>query len=207
MKKKGNYFLTGMTTVLPVVLFVIIVNWLVSLTFGCVGWITSLFPQSMWRNLGLSEIAVKMLGFLILCAVIWFIGFVMNQRRVGKKLKDWFQPIVSRIPLLSTLSKIVNQTTKTLKDTNSFKEVVIVRFPIETTWSVGFLTREDFERRLATVFIPTAPSPASGALVVVRVENLTRTDVPVSTAISFIISMGMADASLEIMKKAHSYLE
>ena len=41
--------------------------------------------------------------------------------------------------------KITNQVTSTLKDTRSFKKVVLVRFPTEKTWSVGFITGDNPE--------------------------------------------------------------
>ncbi len=211
--KKSNHLLTGIITILPIVLFVVIIGWLVNLVLGWVGRITTLFPEKMWDALGLPEVVVNMLGFIILCALIWLLGFVMNQRKMGKKLKGWFSPIISKVPLLNSLSKITNQVTMTLKDTNSFKEVVVVRFPSETTWSIGFITGENVEvfgdmveENLVSVFIPTTPNPTNGFLVLMNIKDLKKTDVPVATAISFIISMGTAGATKEILKKSYSSL-
>ena len=210
MKRKSNHLLTGITTILPIVLFVVIIGWLVNLVLGWVGRITTLFPEKMWDALGLPEVVVNLLGFIILCALVWLLGFVMNQRKMGKKLKSWFSPIISKVPLLNSLSKITNQVTMTLKDTNSFKEVVVVRFPAETTWSIGFITGENVEafgdvvgESLVSVFIPTTPNPTNGFLVLMNIKNLKKTDVPVATAISFIISMGTAGATNEVLKKSY----
>ena len=216
MEKKGkmNHFLTGIITILPILLFVVIIAWLVSLILGWVGRITSLFPQSMWDALHLPEIVVNILGFVILCVIVWFIGFIMNQKGIGKKLKDWATPIISKVPLLSSLFKITNQVTNTLKDTNSFKEVVIVRFPTEKSWSVGFITGENPEvfgssvgEDLVSVFIPTTPNPTNGFLVLMSPKDFKKTDVPVATAISFIISMGTAGATNEVLKKSYQSSE
>ena len=214
MKKKNNNLLTGIITLLPILVFVVIIVWLGDLILGWVGRITSLFPQSMWDTLGLPEIVVNILGFIILCSIVWFVGFIMNQKKVGKILKDWFDPIISKVPLLNSLSKITNQVTNTLKDTNSFKEVVLVRFPAEKTWSVGFITgenpevfRNEMEGHLVSVFIPTTPNPTNGFLVLMDTKDLKRTNVPVSTAISFIISMGTAGAANEGLKESSSSSE
>ena len=101
----------------------------------------------------------------------------------------------------------------TLKDTNSFKEVVVLRFPSETMWSIGFITGENVEvfgdmveENLVSVFIPTTPNPTNGFLVLMNIKDLKKTDVPVATAISFIISMGTAGATKEILKKSYSSL-
>jgi len=211
MKAKwSNHLLTGVITVLPIVLFIIIVTWLVGLILGWVGQITSLFPQSMWDTLGLPKVAVNLLGFLILCVAVWLLGFIMNQKRIGKKLKDFFRPIFSKIPLLSSLSRIVNQITRTLKDSNSFKEVVLVKFPTDKFWSVGFITGENHEalgeivgEELVSVFVPTTPNPTNGFIVLMSPSNFVRTDIPVATAISFVISMGTAGATNEVLKKSH----
>jgi uncharacterized membrane protein len=212
-ERKSNHLLTGIITILPIVLFVVIIGWLVNLVLGWVGRITTLFPEKMWDALGLPEVVVNLLGFIILCALVWLLGFVMNQRKMGKKLKSWFSPIISKVPLLNSLSKITNQVTMTLKDTNSFKEVVVVRFPSETTWSIGFITGENVEvfgdmveENLVSVFIPTTPNPTNGFLVLMNIKDLKKTDVPVATAISFIISMGTAGATKEILKKSYSSL-
>ena len=211
--EKKNHLLTGIITILPIVLFVVIISWLISLVLGWVGRITALFPEKMWDTLGLPEFVVNVLGFVILCALVWLLGFIMNQKKIGKKLKSWFSPIISRVPLLNSLFKITNQVTRTLKETNSFKEVVLVRFPTEKSWSVGFITGdseafgETVGENLVSVFIPTTPNPTNGFLVLMRTEDLKKTDVPVATAISYIISMGTAGAANEVLKKSYSGLE
>ena len=209
VEKKSNHLLTGIITILPIVLFVVIITWLVSLVLGWVGRITALFPEKMWDALGLPEVVVNLLGFIILCAFVWLLGFIMNQKKIGKKLKSWFSPIISKVPLLNSLSKITNQVTKTLKDTNSFKEVVLVRFPTDKSWSIGFITGDSeafgdaVGDSLVSVFIPTTPNPTNGFLVLMSAKDLKKTDVPVATAVSFIISMGTAGATNEVLKKSY----
>ena len=209
-EKKSNHLLTGIITILPIVLFVIIISWLFSLVLSWVGRITSLFPQSMWDVLGLPKVVVNLLGFFILCAIIWILGFIMNQKKIGEKIKNFFSPIFSKVPLLNSLSRIINRVTTTLKDTNSFKEVVLVRFPTDKTWSVGFITGEGHEvfdavtqEKLVSIFIPTTPNPTNGFLVFMKAEDFKKTKFPVATAISLIISMGTAGATNEVLKKSH----
>ena len=80
---------------------------------------------------------------------------------------------------------------------------------MEKTRSVWFLTGEDLEvfekasgeLHLVSVFIPTTPNPTNGYLVLMNPRDFIETEVPVSMAISFVISMGTAGATKEIMKK------
>ena len=47
-------------------------------------------------------------------------------------------------------------------------------------------------------------NPTNGYLVMMTPENVMETDVPVSDAVSFIISMGTAGATAEVLKKSYS---
>lgn len=206
---KRKHFLTWLLLILPTVLFFVILWWLVSLILRRVWKIVELFPDVMMDKLWLPEIVVHFLWFLVLCGLIWLLWFVMNQWRVWERVKAFLDPLIEKVPLLSSLTKITNQAANTLQNTNSFKKVVLTRFPTEKTWSVWFLTWEEldsfesaiWETNLVSVFIPTTPNPANGYLVMLNPRDFVETDVPVSDAISFVISMGTVWATSKILKK------
>lgn len=54
---------------------------------------------------------------------------------------------------------------------------------------------------LVSIFIPTTPNPTNGFLVLVEPKDFVETQVPVATALSFIISMGTAGATEEVLKQ------
>ncbi len=209
-KKVKKHFLTWLLTILPTVLFFVILGWLLSVVLRWVWRIVELFPEALTDMLRLPEIVVHFLWFLVLCGLIWLLWFVMNQWHVWEKVKACLDPLIEKVPLLNSLTKITNQAANTLKNTNSFKKVILTRFPMEKTWSVWFLTWEDlevfekasWELHLVSVFIPTTPNPTNGYLVLMNPRDFIETEVPVSMAISFVISMGTAGATAEIMKKA-----
>ena len=197
--------------ILPTVLFFVILWWVISLILRWIGKIVELFPDAMVDKLWLPEIIIHFLWFLVLCGLIRLLWFVMNQWRVWEKVKACLDPLIEKVPLLSSLTKITNQAASTLQNTNSFKKVVLVRFPIERTWSVWFITWEDldvfedasWESDLISVFIPTTPNPANGFLVLLNPKDFIEADVSVADAISFVISMGTVWATSEILKKSH----
>jgi len=209
-KRMKNHFLTWLLMILPTVLFFVILWWLLWLILRWVWKIVELFPEALTDKLCLPEVVVHFLWFLVLCGLVWLLWFVMNQWHVWEKVKACLDPLVEKVPLLNSLTKITNQAANTLKNTNSFKKVILTRFPMEKTWSVWFLTWEDlevfekasWELHLVSVFIPTTPNPTNGYLVLMNPRDFIETEVPVSMAISFIISMGTAGATAEIMKKA-----
>lgn len=208
-KKIKNHFLTWLLAILPTVLFFAILWWLLSLILKWVGKIVSLFPEVIIDKLWLPESVVHFLWFLVLCGLVWLLWFVMNQWRVWEKVKNFLDPWIEKVPLLNSLTKITNQAASTLQNTNSFKKVVLVRFPTEKTWSVWFLTWEELDNfesvireiNLVSVFIPTTPNPANGFLILINPRDFVETDVAVSDAISFVISMWTVWAANKIAKR------
>ncbi len=214
-RKIKNHFITWLLLILPTVLFFVILWWIISLILRWVWKIVELFPDVMMDKLGLPEIVVHFLWFLVLCGLIRLLWFVMNQWRVWDRVKAVLDPLIERVPLLNSLTKITNQAANTLQNTNSFKKVILTRFPTEKTRSVWFLTWEEldnfenaiWESNLVSVFIPTTPNPANGYLVMLNPRDFVETEVPVSEAISFVISMGTVWATNKILKKSHSIHE
>ena len=214
-KKLKSNFLTWLLLILPTVLFFVILWWIISLVLRWVGKIVSLFPDVMLDKLWLPEVIVHFIWFLILCWLIRLLWFIMNQWRVWERVKAFLDPLINKVPLLSSLTKITNQAANTLQNTNSFKKVVLTRFPTEKTWSVWFLTWERldnfenaiWENNLVSVFIPTTPNPANGYLVMLNPSDFVETDVSVADAISFVISMGTVWATNKILKKSRSIHE
>ncbi len=208
--KKRNHFLTWLLMILPTVLFFVIIGWIISMILRWIGKIVELFPDAMIDKLGLPEIVVHFIWFLVLCGLIRLLWYVLNQWRIWEKVKAFLDPLIDKVPLLSSLTKITNQAANTLQNTNSFKKVVLTRFPTEKTWSVWFLTWEEldnfesatWETNLVSVFIPTTPNPANGFLVLLNPRDFVETDVSVADAISFVISMGTVWATKKISKRA-----
>lgn len=211
-KKLKSNFLTWLLLILPTILFFVILWRIISLILSRVGNIVSLFPDILLDKLWWPEVIVHFLWFLVLCWLIWLLWFVMNYGRIWERVKNFLDPLISKVPLLNSLTKITNQAANTLRNTNSFKKVVLVKFPTEKTRSVWFLTWENlsnFENAiwgtdLVSVFIPTTPNPANGYLVMLNPIDFIETEVSVSDAISFVISMGTVWASNKIVKKIHS---
>ena len=198
--------------VLPTVLFCVIIWWIFSLILRWVGKIVEIFPSAVIDKLWMPEIALHFLWFVVLCGLVRLLWFVMDQWRIWDRVKACLDPLIEKVPLLNSLTKITNQAANTLTSTNSFKKVVLTRFPSEKTWSIGFLTWEKLdvieniigETNLVSVFIPTTPNPANGYLVMMNSGDLKEIDIPVSEAISFIISMWTIWATRKILKKSHS---
>ena len=200
--------MTWLLLVLPVFLFIVIIWWAFGKLLTWVWKLVQLLPQSVVWIFGESEVFVHILCLLIICGIIWLLWFIVNRWKIGKRINNWLNSVISRVPLLNSLSKITNQIANTLENTDSFKKVVLLKFPNEKTWSIWFVTWENTwmfdkelgEDELVSIFIPTTPNPTNWFLVLLKPKDFIETQVPVSTALSFIISMGTAGAAEEVMK-------
>ena len=77
------------------------------------------------------------------------------------------------------------------------KSVVLVEYPREGSWAVGFATKENtgeikskINQNLVNVFVPTTPNPTSGFLLMIPKEDLIYLDMTFEEASKFIVSAG-----------------
>lgn len=204
-----NAFFLGLKTVLPIVLFIIILNWVIGVLFSGIEALVSLFPEKR-IDTNLPDWLIKTLGIVLICIVVWLIGVISKLPKGTRWLKSFLNSIIDRIPLLSHLYSITNQVASSLRDTDSFKRVVLVKTFLDG-YEVGFITGENpqgfcealNEPELVSVVLPFSPL-TSYRVLLVRPENIIETNVPVSIAISYIISMGSAGAANQIMKESCS---
>jgi uncharacterized membrane protein len=111
----------------------------------------------------------------------------------------WLDAGMLRVPLLNKIYGTIKQVNEAFStgSKTSFKTVVLVEFPREGSYSVGFITSGHNEaldqkagRKLVNVFIPTTPNPTSGFLILVPADKVTKLDMSVAEGIKYIISLG-----------------
>lgn len=206
--KKRSHFMTWLLLVLPVFLFIIIL-WRAFNKLLWRAWkIVQMLPQSFVWLFWTSEILVHILCLVLLFWIIWLLGFIVNRWKVWQRIKNGLTSIISRVPILRSLSKITNQIANTLETSDSFKKVVLLKFPNEKSWSIWFVTGENTsmfdkelkQKDLVSIFIPTTPNPTNWFLILLEPKDFIETEIPVSTALSFIISMWTAGAAEEALK-------
>ena len=208
-RKKRSHFMTGLLLILPVFLFIIILWWAFNKLLWWAWKIVQMLPESFVWLFWKSEILVHLLCLILLFWIIWLLGFVVNRWKLWQRIKNWLNSVISKVPLLNSLSKVTNQIANTLETSDSFKKVVLLKFPTEKTWSVWFITWEDisifdkelWKNKLVSIFVPTTPNPTNGFLLLLDPKDFIETEVLVSTALSFIISMWTAGATEEVLKE------
>lgn len=209
--KKRSHFMTWLLLILPVVLFIIILSWAFNKLLLWAWKLVQMLPESFVWLFWKSEILVHLLCLILLFWIIRLLGFIVNRWRLWQRIKNWLNSVISKVPLLNSLSKVTNQIANTLETSDSFKKVVLLKFPTEKTWSVWFITWEDisifdkelWKNKLVSIFVPTTPNPTNGFLLLLDPKDFIETEVPVSTTLSFIISMWTAGATEEVLKKTN----
>ena len=193
-------FLTGLLTLLPIWLTWVVVKFV----FGLLSDISRPLVGPMLHNLALGDPArwawlddpwvQTALAVLATVAVVLLSGW-LARRVVGQRLLRWFEALVSRIPLASTVYGSARKLFDILQtQPDGTQRVVLIDFPHRGVKAVGFVTRilreDGTGRELAAVYVPTTPNPTGGYLEIVPVDALTPTDWSVDQAMTFIISGG-----------------
>ncbi|WP_256645331.1 DUF502 domain-containing protein [Thermomonas paludicola] len=193
-------FLTGLLTLLPLWLTWVVVKFV----FVLLGGLSKPLVEPGLQ--GMAEGNPRTFGWLVepwvqnaialvaTVAVILLAGW-LTRRVIGQRLLRWFEVLVARIPLASTIYGSARKLLDILQTKpDGAQRVVLIDFPHPEMKTLGFVTRVMREqgtgRELAAVYVPTTPNPTSGYLEIVPVEKLTPTDWTVDQAMSFIISGG-----------------
>jgi uncharacterized membrane protein len=198
-------FFTGLAVALPALLTLAAVKWL----FGTVSSFTDallfflkycpLDPKNIYENGQSGQMFwYWSLLALVLAVVLISIVGVLARYYIGKRLIEWLDLAMMNVPLLNKFYGAIKQINEAFSgNKNSFKTVVLVEFPREGMYSVGFLTNEQrgevqqkTKEKVVAVFIPTTPNPTSGFLLLVPEDKVTKLDMSVADGIKYIVSLG-----------------
>ena len=217
MKK---YFVTGLVILLPLALTIMIIVFVINfLTEPFVGIFSAIFQHyNLFENgflfFSAAQLQIFISQVLILILLFFFtisLGIIARWFFINYLLDLW-DYVLHRIPLVSSIYKTSQDVIKNLfaSKANSFKQVVLVRFPNPDTLTVGLVTRENFpglpnsNESLVAVFVPTTPNPTSGFLLMFKPEEVTYLDMKVEDAFKYIISCGVIMTPFKSIIKDHT---
>lgn len=197
---QANFF-TGLAVILPAVLSLALVHWLFGTIANLTDTLLIFIPAHITHadhGKGPMYWYWSMFALILAAGLVAAIGTVARLY-FGRQIIQMLDQLMLKVPLLNKIYgaiKQVNDAFVTNKD-SSFKQVVMVEFPRDGVYSIGFITNENnaeaqarMKEKVVSVFIPTTPNPTSGYLILVAEHKLTKLDMPVSDGIKFIISLG-----------------
>jgi len=137
------------------------------------------------------------LGILLVLISLYLLGLVASNW-LGKKALTMIDLATSRIPLIKTVYQLGKQVAEALSlpDKKAFQRVVMLQQFRDGVWSIGFVAgamtdREIPEGRRLKVFVPTAPNPITGFLLIVKESEVRDLDWTISDAMNAILSGGI----------------
>ena len=194
-------FWAGLAIVLPAVISVAVLVWL----FGTVANITDslliFLPRKLTHHDQGNGTMYWYWSLFALLLAVFLIGSVglLARNYFGKRLIEWVDSALLRVPLLNKIYGATKQVNDAFSSTNktAFRTVVLVEFPREGMYSMGFITSEQQDevqiktkQKCVCVFIPTTPNPTSGFLVLTPENQVTKLNMSVADGIKYIISLG-----------------
>jgi uncharacterized membrane protein len=202
-----TYFLTGLVVVGPVAVTLWLVWWFVTWVDGLV---RPFFPVA-YRPETYLPVQIPGLGLIIAFLALTLLGF-FTANLVGRKLVDFGEGMLSRMPVVRPIYRTAKQIFQTLfsKSESSFRRVGLVEFPSPGMWSLVFLTQsptEEIAGRLppseyVSAFMPCTPNPTTGFFFYVPKGDVIELGITVEQAMTVIMSAGIVQPGGEPQTQA-----
>jgi len=199
MKKIRSLFLGGLLLLLPL----FITGYIIYILAVYLNRLLYLIKIPTVENPYIAKAAALV---LVLLAVIFLGIFAKNY--VGRKVIMIYEYLLSKMPVINkiydTTKNIINMIALQKNDIN--KGVVLVEYPKEGSYSIGFLTNNKVrslgQGKANAVFIPTTPNPTSGFLIFLPDDKIEHLDMSFEEAFKMIVSGGMIEPA-DHVKPAH----
>ena len=184
-----NNFIAGVVVLIPIGITLYLTVFIINIS-------SKLIPKEINPNHYLPY-NIPGLEILIAVLLITIIGWI-SLSFIGKRLFNFFETILNKIPIIRTIYSAVEQLIETFTSSKSDKKtVVLVEYPRKGVYAVGFATKENTGeirkkagKELLNVFVPTTPNPTSGFLLMFPKDEVIFLDLTFEEASKFIVSAG-----------------
>lgn len=197
---QANFF-AGLAVALPAVLSIAVVLWLFGTVANLTDTLLIFIPADITHaddGKGPMHWYWSLFALALAALIITLIGSLARVY-LGRQIITMVDQALLKVPLLNKVYgaiKQVNDAFATNKN-SSFKQVVMVEFPREGIYSIGFITGDQNQEvqsktkeKVVSIFVPTTPNPTTGFLILVPEHKITKLDMEVADGIKFIISLG-----------------
>ncbi len=199
--KLRNNFITGIAIILPVVATIFILRFIVIKTNSLVlnptlGFFKSYLPVTI--GIVYLKYLIKGLILIAILALIVLIGLAAKNIIVRRFFSFW-ERLLYRIPMVSKIYRAFRQISHAflVRDKSLLQRVVLLEYPRRGVYSIGFVTSEKYDQTqlnippgIINVFVPTAPNPTSGVLLLAPQAELIDLNMSVEEGLKLVISGG-----------------
>ena len=189
-----RYFITGLLIWAPLG----ITLWVLSFILDMMDQSIMLLPNA-WQPRALVGFNIPGVGAVMTLLVVFITG-LLTANFIGQRLVRWWEALLHRIPVVRSIYQSVKQISDTVFSPSgqAFRQAVLVQYPRQGSWTIGFLTGApggEIAARLGdnmvSLYVPTTPNPTSGFFLMVPKADVLELDMSVEDALKYLISMGV----------------
>jgi uncharacterized membrane protein len=194
MSSIRRWLLAGLLVLVPLAITLAVLNWIVGTLDQ-----TLLILPGAWHPDKLLGFHIPGFGVLLTLAIVLLMGAIASNF-FGKRLVQWGNSLLSRIPIVRSIYSSVKQVSDTLfsENGNAFRKALLVQWPREGVWTIGFLTGlpggdvvNHLPGEYLSVYVPTTPNPTGGYFVMLKKSDCIELQMSVDEALTYVISMGV----------------
>jgi uncharacterized membrane protein len=191
---KGN-LIAGLIVIAPITATIFVLWYIFQLLDGLLG--RFLYP-ALGDVTDRDIFVIPGLGLLTLFLILVTVGW-LAQRAIGGRIVAMGHKVLERLPLTRRIYSAANRIVRTVfgeETARPFKKVVLVSYPTEGRWAIGFLSgvapaaiRKTVPDAVS-VLVPTSPNPTTGFLIIVPESYVTELDMSIEEAFTYVLSAG-----------------
>ncbi|MFZ6844000.1 DUF502 domain-containing protein [Undibacterium sp. RuTC16W] len=199
-----KYFITGLLILVPLA----ITLWVLHAIISTMDQSLLLLPVQ-WRPEALFGFKIPGLGTILTLLIIFVTG-LLTQNFIGNYVVKIWEALLNRIPIVNSIYSSVKQVSDTLFSSsgNAFRKAVLVQYPRQGSWTIGFLTGvpggdvvQYLDGDYVSIYVPTTPNPTSGFFLMVPKADAIELDMSVDAALKYIVSMGVVAPEQVVAEK------
>ena len=192
LQRLRRTIMAGLTIIAPLW----VTGWVLKTLFNWADGFSAPLISQVAKPFGYPDFHIPGLGFVLTFIILWVVG-ALAANVVGRSLWQFARETLEGLPLVRTIYAPIQQLMETLTSPGKagFEKVVLVEYPRTGMWTLGFLAgdvpREDEVAPAHSIFVPTAPNPTTGFMLIVPPDQLRPTDLGVEEALKMIVSAGV----------------
>ena len=206
-----QHFLTGLVVFLPLVLTLLILQYIFRLADA---WVVDPLYRILPFNIDRAT-AIFVIKVLIGALVFFFICLVgfATEIFIFKRLFEFGEGLLARVPVMNQVYHTIKEVFRIFSSGKKdlFGRVVLVQYPRAGVYAMGFVTRaasQDLSpkipRDMVGVFIASPPNPATGNLIFVPKEEVIDLNISTEEALKMIVSCGTVGGAIRPIKEIKS---
>ncbi|MFC6770430.1 DUF502 domain-containing protein, partial [Halorubrum pallidum] len=208
-KRLRRSFVTGVAVIVPAVITLAVLGFVFNAIYAYVDAFSSAvaplssrvsvpFVGSISRQL-VVEIATP----IVFVTSLLVLGIAVESTRYGERAVEYTHYAIEQVPGVGSVYQGFRQMSDAMleSDEGNFREVVLVEFPTEGTYTLAFVTSATPEAvteptgngDMRTIFMPMAPNPVMGGHVVfVPEDRIVEVDLSVEQGLRAVVTSGVA---------------